>query len=57
MKAIWKAVTWRIIVIIFSFTIPALFGMPLKKNLLFVLVWNVINMAAYIVHEKLWERK
>ena len=55
-RTIFKSVTWRIIAVIVAFIVAYAFTRnPLESGGIAITA-NLINMVAYYIHERLWNR-
>ncbi len=55
-RSLVKAITWRIIVITLLTAVTWTFTSDAQVTISVVVVANTINVVAYYIHERLWER-
>lgn len=55
-RSIAKAVTYRVISIMFDAVVAYAVTQSTQKTLIFILISNGISIVMYFVHERLWNR-
>ncbi len=55
-RSIAKAVTYRIISIMFDTVVAYAITQSAQKTLIFILISNAISIIMYFVHERFWNR-
>ncbi len=55
-RSIIKAITYRIISIIFDSTVAFLVTQSAEKTLILVVISNIFSIFMYFAHERVWNR-
>lgn len=55
-RSLLKSITWRIIAVIVTFIVIYAFTHKLLESGGIAITANVINMIAYYIHERMWNR-
>lgn len=53
---ILKSITWRILILTVTYIISMICGLKTKQAIMITIIFNVVNMVLYFLHEKVWNK-
>jgi uncharacterized membrane protein len=55
-KTLYKAITWRMLSIILSFSLSFIYLTEVNKAMSFTIIYAIISTVLYYFHEIIWKR-
>lgn len=55
-RTLVKSITWRFIAVIVAFIVAYFFTKKPVESSIMAIVINLINMVAYYIHERIWNK-